>query len=373
MKHRHLRPFKIEHLETRAMMAGNITAAQVGGDLIIEGDNLDNNLTIENTSANQYELIGGAGNGTRDTTVNGQDTSVVGGIPFTGVTGNIVVRLRGGNDNVEIGFNQRMTVPKALVVDAGDGNDLVLGRAIGGASVGTEMLINLGAGNDAYISLATVIGTSAIVDLGDGDDLGRLALYTIVRDLVVRGGAGGDLVNLTHGLVHAFAVVNGDAGPDSLGGQATYGQYATFQGGDGADVLNFFASQFNGGFLCDQGADFGYTDLRYCQGDSMAFIGQGPQQIGLYGLQARRVEIGLPSSGNVVAIESAVIDEVYAALGNGSDLFVVRSSAINGICSVAAGGGFDVLVNEGNLFGQAHFVGFEVPPPFQARPLRRAV
>jgi hypothetical protein len=371
MKRQRDRTLKIEYLENRSMMAGNITAAQVGGDLIIEGDTLDNNLTIENTSANVYQLIGGADDGPRDTLVNGQDTSVVGGIAFTGVTGNIVIRLHGGNDHVEIGDNLPMFVNKALIVDSGDGHDEVRLPGFGRANIATEMLIDLGGGNDFFDSAYSAIGTSAIIDLGDGHDLARFLAHSITRDLVVRGAAGGDIVLFTFGAVSGFTLLDGGAGTDRFAGQTAFEGQVAFLGGEGADRVAFMATRFNGGVFCDHGTDFANTEFINCVADVVYIVGQGPHQIALSQLKARRIELGLTANNDTIQIDASAMDELYAALGSGDDQFVIRSTAVNQVGSVTAGFGFDRLLDEGNIFGQAHFVEFEVPASIQPRSIRR--
>src|SRR5215213_2834248 len=68
--------------------AGNVQVSVVNGDLIIQGDNRDNNIIV--TEGN----ITGRAN----TTINGQRNIS----PPEGVTGNIVINMKNGNDFVRV-------------------------------------------------------------------------------------------------------------------------------------------------------------------------------------------------------------------------------------------------------------------------------
>ncbi len=89
------RGLRYESLEKREVLAGNVTAAIVGGNLVISGDDNHNNIEIVGTGVpGEFRVIGldlaGA------TLING----AAGPATFRGVMGGILINARGGNDLV---------------------------------------------------------------------------------------------------------------------------------------------------------------------------------------------------------------------------------------------------------------------------------
>ncbi len=359
MKHQIRRSFRIERLEARAMMAGNITAQRVGDDLIISGDNFSNNLSVDWIGVDTYALVGKhADAATEDTTINGS----MGIANFNGISGNIVIRLNDGDDGLFLKKNGSMVVKEALILDMGAGNDVISTAAPGVLRVGTELIADLGAGNDYLQHWNGSSGGSTIIDAGSGYDLVTLVGLVMERDFVIRGGADSDNLQCSRPTVRGYTLYDGGDGADLMGIFAgALGQQAAFLAGAGADRIALSFSRFDSGVLCDQGAQFGNTELGGCIVQQVYILGQGPHQIALFEVQGKRLELGLAESSDTVQIDSSVLDNVFAALGSGDDQFVIRNSVVQGICSVAAGPGFDSLLSEGNLFGQASFVDFEVP------------
>jgi hypothetical protein len=108
--------FGFEPLESRAMLAGDVTVRVDGSDLVVTGDDNPNTVLIEGTGiAGQYVIQGD------DTNVfyNGQ----LQGAAFivTGATGNIIVDLNDGDDS--LGINN-VNVDR-LIIDTDDGADII--------------------------------------------------------------------------------------------------------------------------------------------------------------------------------------------------------------------------------------------------------
>ncbi len=96
-----------ERLEHRSMMAGNVTAAVVGGNLTITGDNTANMLTLtEIGDTGKWQITG------LKTSINGNAPKLVTGP----ITGDIVVNLGGGNDKLTI---QDGNIPGHLFIQMG--------------------------------------------------------------------------------------------------------------------------------------------------------------------------------------------------------------------------------------------------------------
>ena len=106
--------FHVESLENRKMMAGDVLASVVNGDLVINGDNDNNELMIVGTGADGvYDII--AANGTA---VNGNSA-----ISVSGVTDDVRVNLRNGDNSLGV---SNVFGPDRFRVRTGDGDDKIV-------------------------------------------------------------------------------------------------------------------------------------------------------------------------------------------------------------------------------------------------------
>jgi hypothetical protein len=343
-----------ESLEARWLMAGNVTAAQVGGDLIVQGDDLGNKFIIRQLTADSYRLSGTI-DGTPHTMVNGQFTDVT----VNGVSGNVVIRSAGGDDNISVTGSAQTQISKALIIEAGDGNDII---NVDSANIGAELLADMGTGNDFFDCSRSSVGTSVIYRLGDGSDFGRFFYGTIAGDAVLDGGSGNDALGLMYARVGAYSALDGGAGSDELYASGSFlNNHAALRGQQGGDSILLIHSQFAASALVDHGTDFGFTWSFGSILGSAFVLGSGPQSIDLTGSSIGRLELGLGGLNDTVYIRDSFVDEVFAALGDGSDQVVVERSFVNR-GSFAAGSGFDRFVNMGaGSTVQAQFFGFEDP------------
>lgn len=350
----HRRGLHFESLESRHLMAGDVTAAEVGGDLIVQGDNLGNKFIIRQLDADSYRLSGTI-DGTPHTRVNGQFTDVT----VNGVTGNVVIRLAGGDDNVFVDNSPQTLIPKALIIEGGEGNDII---GVSRAVIGRELLVDMGAGNDFFDCSLSLIGTSVVYRLGDGSDYGRFIAGTISRDAVLEGGSGHDAVGFMSARIGAFTVIDGGAGSDELYANGSYfGNHSAIRGQQGADAVLGFQSHFTASALIDHGADFGYTRSFGSVFGTAFVLGSGPQSIDLTASYIGRLEVGLGGFSDILYLRDSYVDEVFASLGNGSDQVVAERSFVNR-GSFVAGSGFDQFVNMGmGSTVQAQLLEFEDP------------
>src|SRR5207247_5079240 len=83
---------RFESLEARLALAGNVTAALVGGALIITGDNSANGILVERVDADSFRITG---LGTR---VNGSFSAK----QINGVTTGIGIDMKSGSDVVTL-------------------------------------------------------------------------------------------------------------------------------------------------------------------------------------------------------------------------------------------------------------------------------
>lgn len=177
------RPLLVERLESRELLAGDVSVQVVGPMLVIWGDAADNGVTLTYDSATQKYQVSGHDVGGSPTTINGLDTSQPANVQqFSGVK-QVYVGLNGGNDDFAVGSPAAVDtiIQQWLSIEMGDGDDTVTlgvaGNDAGGTApiaqalhVGTSLIVNLGAGNDQLSIANANIGLNFSVLAGDGDD-----------------------------------------------------------------------------------------------------------------------------------------------------------------------------------------------------------
>jgi hypothetical protein len=123
----------LESLEGREVPAGVVTTAVSHGNLIVTGDNSANQITVSQAATGQVTITGTGG------------TNVDGGTASTrSFTGNLVIKLKGGNDTVSFDLTNPIDLPHDLTVSYGPkdtgtkvtqttnagANDLIVGRNV---------------------------------------------------------------------------------------------------------------------------------------------------------------------------------------------------------------------------------------------------
>jgi hypothetical protein len=197
-----------ERLETRELLAGNVTASVVSGSLTVNGDNAANMLQLTEVAGNRWKITGLGG-----TKINGKSS-----ITTDAVTHDIQLYMNGGNDNVTVkdGF-----VPHILNVFGADGNNTT---TLENVKVGYGLGVYGNAGNDMV--MATNVSVEAIdhiyysvFDLGDGNNT-VIANHLSAWDMRVYTGTGNDIVTVMNSTLQS--------GTSSL----------TLNTGDGRDAIS---------------------------------------------------------------------------------------------------------------------------------------
>ena len=179
---------RIESLESRSMMAGNVIAHlapdRFGTDsiLVVEGDNQANQIRIVQDTGGHARIEGLAG-----TTVNGMaaDEVFFAGSQFSQVQ----VRLGNGDDNLAYEFAGDSTLP-AILIDMGRGDDTVTVLA---HTMSRLLQIDTGQGDDnvtmdmdltpgsfflvAHYSIQTGLGDDTVLIRANGLDVGPIYLF----------------------------------------------------------------------------------------------------------------------------------------------------------------------------------------------------
>jgi hypothetical protein len=350
-----------ERLETRRVMAGNLTATDVDHDLVIVGDSFDNNLHIRRPYAsNSFFVFGSGPDSVSNTTVNGQDMSV-NGVEFTGITGSIRITMGGGNDFVRIGEPHSIGIPGALVISTDDGNDLVI---LGHASplvAGTEIILDLGEGHDVMHGERLVPGTSMIVDGRGGNDTISMERGLTNNDIVFRGGPGFDRLHVSDNIVNGYLLLDGGNEADALsliGGRVE--KDAAMLGGPGGDSIHINFAECNASVVVAAGSDFGYCLIENSLFKKTLYAtAEGPVQMKCIHSNINQLNLATGPSGDAASVEGCVLEELFAALGEASDSFSITGSRVNRRGRLDGQGGFDVLTNQANILTGVEILNFE--------------
>jgi hypothetical protein len=123
----------MEGLERRNLLAGDVAVAVDDGDLLITGDDADNQIMIVQTGDEEYTVTGLDG-----TLINGEDEYVA-----EGVDDDVHIEMGDGDDAVEIVETE---VPDDLNVSLGSGDDALSVQLV---TVNDDMEVDGGGGDDA--------------------------------------------------------------------------------------------------------------------------------------------------------------------------------------------------------------------------------
>jgi len=273
---------RVEILESRTLLAGNVLVSVVDGNLLVRGDHAGNAFEIVGSdTAGAYTIRGLVDAGGEATTVNGETeiavSEVAGGVRIATGPGDDVVVLRGdagptqiaGNLSVDSGVGddsirlENVTVqghtdinsglasrrdrhrPREAPTDPPSDNDTVeIVDAILSAKVG----VRTGAGDDVLRTTGSMFEDGVMIDTGQGDD-------SVLLGEADAGVAGSHFAG-------RLAVLLG-AGDDHLESNASqFDGPAQFVGMEGDDVFEVRDSTFAGrvmfvGGLADDSLDAG--------------------------------------------------------------------------------------------------------------------
>jgi Planctomycete extracellular len=152
---------RFESLEDRQMMAGDVTAQLVHGNLVVKGDNFDNAITIT-AGVNPFEFVvtGVPDNNGLATTVNGTSTPVT--IP--GVTKGLKLNMHRGNDNVTL---TGVTFQGSVTLKGGAGADDI---ELNNATINHNLKIKSGNGPDTVTLTDVTVASNTKIQTGGAHD-----------------------------------------------------------------------------------------------------------------------------------------------------------------------------------------------------------
>jgi hypothetical protein len=302
------RRLSVESMESRQLMAGNVFANVIGGDLVLSGDAASNGIEIRQLGVGKYQVIGLIHGGVQTKVWLGgvaANSQVVGG-----VNDDFQINLNAGDDYLVMSAaglpaGSRMLVPTDLNIHTNDGKDRAY---INNVQVRDDAFIDLGNGDDYLSMFGTGVYGSPI---------------TPDNDLAIHGGTGND-----------FVAVQAAAIRDSL-------------------IVNL-----------QEGNDIAYVSQVSVGNDALIYTGDGDDRVTAYRLSVRDdVVIDTGLGKDTVRLSYVTADRLYAHLGGGDgDYLLVGNTHVN---SASLNGGLGLADNldfgAGNVFGAPPVIsGFEL-------------
>lgn len=243
--------------ESRTLLAGNVTAAIVGGNLQLTGDSSANEILISKTD------VGTIVQGQNGTTINGGNAAFTAFAASLTTTGSILAKLEGGDDKVHL---SSVTLDKTVAVFGGAGNDQV---AVTDSTLKESLIFIAGVGNDSLYVEKSQITQNVSAILGTGDDLAAFRETGITKNLAVFGGAGADRVSLDQTDVDGWLLGVTSEGNDDIR-IANNSEIARvhLRTGRGADLVQLVDATISSSFFSNLGA--GSDNLAFDDDTSIA-------------------------------------------------------------------------------------------------------
>jgi len=171
--------FTLERLEPRLLLSGNVAAVVSGGILTITGDNLDNQISIDQSGLDPDQFR-----------VTALDSTWVNGtcdVVLSGVTRGMKISMEDGNDSVVL---DSVAVPGNLKVDGGDGsNSLVIDPSI----IYGSLTVKNGEGHDVFSLIDSTVNGKVKIDNGSGGSVTSLSGSEVWGKLSVKNKVGYDV------------------------------------------------------------------------------------------------------------------------------------------------------------------------------------
>lgn len=336
------RPLGLESLEAKAMLAGDVSAVVVDGDLTITGDEFNNHVAIAaGAAAGEFVITGLADDGGGATTVNGASDALV----VSGVTGDVTIEMGDGDDTVQVASGD---FAANLTVNTGAGADVVLLGDValteGGetstdasATVAGNVFVNTGEDDDQVAAFGVEVEHNFAVNTGDGADQVSLGAQ-LSLDGEAETPASDDAVHLA---IHGTLFANLGQGDDELIVQDTTIDRAT--------VLLDVAGT----------ADVALSNVT--AGQVLAiFTGDGDDALALDGVAARNALLHTGEGADAIEVHDSVFTRLGANLGGGDDTLVLGTTSIGGGAVLHGGQGVDTLTEEaGNTLNRVKTIAFE--------------
>lgn len=310
-----------ERLEERRLLAGNVTATiNAGGDLIVNGDGEDNDISILIDDAGNVELLSDASTFVDDSGLDGKT-----------VSRNVVVNMRGGNDQVviadDVGDGDWTRIPvENIRVSAGSGDDTAIVTQL---NITGDVRLNGGAGNDALdVKYSDILG-SVTLSGGGGNDRGITEGLIVEEDLDIGLGTGNDEAFVLDTYVVedlSISVGSGDNDVVVRDSGALGLKVNSTGGADSIEIENFEAKYESVNISTGGGVDevtiTGLTDVDQLKigtggGDDVVFVSDA---------EAEQTQLNTASGDDEARIAYSDFGEAQITMGSGDDALTIHSS-----------------------------------------------
>jgi hypothetical protein len=363
------RIWRIECLEPRLAMAGNITASvSAQGDLTIAGDAGDNQIIIEgNGNAGELRLTPGGDDFGGQNTLNGG----LAPITFIGVTGSVLANMGAANDVI---FFNAASIAGAVVLDGGTGADqFFLGTFTtippAELSIGRELIIRGSVGYNRVWHGFVRVGTSEIVEFGSEeglvlstDEFNGPPKWIVAQDLVVRTGDGNDTIDFNRLSVGGYTLIETGFNNDLVKWErCQFGISTAILTGELNDTITIDQITFNGGLYIDAGLGHDFCGLiRSSVTHSFVLITQaGFDTVSMSNLELATLNVDTGIDDDYVAMEATTMDRITVLLGDGNDTLSMRVNSVSMEATLDGGAGDDLWEELANGIVSLTFRNFE--------------
>ncbi len=347
---------RFESLERKLMLAGIVGVQVIEGDLIIQGDELDNAIEIS--------VSGDAGAETYEITGDG-----IASIPVAEVTGRVKILMGEGNDTVTMGTaDVPVAVPGDLQIIMSAGDDTV---ELTNVTVGDDLMIVTSAGDDKVTLSGVTVEDDAMIHTSSGDDTVTIDGSLIKDDLSVHTGSGKDTLEVTDTTVGDDATLNTSGGVDAV----------TITDVVVADRFTLFAGSGQEETVDGEITGDTVTIERLYAGTPEAIPAEGEtprKSRRLFGRQGATINAG-SGMDTVTLTESIFHEGLRLDLGQGDDSLTASANTVAIRTFINGGSGTDTA-NDGdgiedgkddNSFANSTVIGFENPAPADPEPTGR--
>lgn len=341
---------RLESLESKRMLAGDVAVSVVAGSLVIDGDDLDNQIAITSGQEPGSYIVRGL-EGTTVTLV-GSDAAGGSEVAVTGVRRDVRVALGAGNDVVQVGD---ATFRESLRIATGEGDDTVV---IGGPRPNETL-------PDAEEALVRV-GGGLHIETGAGADTVTVASASVRGHLGIGAGEGDDTVRLGRRLEEPTPESLADTPAESSIDTAALrvGGGVGVRLGDGTDGLAA-AGVASPSFRVHGGAGDDSIRLQSLSTGGLAIGGggeEGADEVLLDRVHARNAQVHTGDGADAVRIIDSVFAQLAVSLGAGDDTLAVGGSSARIALLGGGDGDADAFRDLGeNEFRRKQMRGFELP------------
>ena len=371
------RQLRMQMLESRQMMAGDVRAT-------LDGDTLQiRELASDAGQAQQVEiqsLSSGAirVRGISNTLVNGRsyrdfratnlDIALGDGddyLTFSTVNGGLDrlfnVTIDVGSDRASNNDDDRMFLDglRSGFVDISTGSGVDIVQAATSRFYGLD--IDTGSGRDR-IDLNNVTSWVSNLDLGSGNDQVNLDNSTFNGALHIDGGSDNDTVNILRTELLGFRFTAG-AGIDSARIQESRViGFAALIAGSGRNELSIESSTVSNNVTLNGSTGTSNLRLSYSNvgGDVWVNGGTGNENVSMFKSSADDLRGNFGRGNDGIVLDSSTVDDVFTNLGADDDYFLMINSRADWFAANGSSGTRDQFLLSGtNRLGVAAMVGFE--------------